>query len=469
MVSTSLANQVLSDDIVLNFQDSIDLMDETLREGAERSNISPSLDDKCKLGKKISEIGVRSIVIGFLPYVPHTIELLKRLLELQKQGEICQKTRFIVLSYVGEDLRRSFQILNEELGESLKNVWVIAVHTVSNQQIKHIFWKILAKEPQAVWNSENWSALTLEEQKQIHLSWFKDFLPTLKQFQGGGIILGLLDIFRAEINHARKVIDIAAEHGIKQIRLVDTAGTCLPQQIEVYVASLVKAYPQISFWGHFHNDFGMATGNAMLGLSCGLKGVDVSVGGFASRAGHPPLAEIALGLHDLYGITLPDFHYDKLYELSRLLEKTYGLIECPTQAITGVITHSIYSSSRNEVLKKAPTIYDVIDPGFVGSKLNKSFGVRSGKDGIRWFLKNNQEKLQSLGINVNEEQAEEIFSFIVNEWHSRSQKLSIDVQDAISHYYQLLHSAFFTEEQMIDLLAHNYKSGANDELYTINK
>jgi homocitrate synthase NifV len=467
MVFTSFANQVLSDNIVLNFQDSIDLMDETLREGAERSSISPSLDDKCKLGKAISEIGIRSLVIGFLPHVPHSIELLKRLVELQKQGEISQKTRFIVLSYVGEDLRRSFQILNEELGESLKNVWVIAVHTTSDQQIKHIFWKILAKEPEAVWNSENWSTLTIQEQKQIHLKWFEDFLPTLKQYQGGGIILGLLDSFRADINHVKKVIDIGAKHGIKQIRLVDTAGTCLPQQIEVYVSSLVKAYPNISFWGHFHNDFGLATGNAILGLSAGLKGVDISVGGFASRAGHPPLAEVALALHDLYGVTLPDFHYDKLYELSRLLEKTYGLMECPTQAVTGVITHSIYSSSRNEVLKKAPTIYDVIDPSFIGSKLNKAFGVRSGRDGIRWFLKNNQEKLQSLGIEVNEDIADEIFFLMVNEWQSRSQKLHIDIQDVISRYYQLLNSAFFTEEQMIQFLAQNYQSGAKNEFYSV--
>lgn len=458
MVLTSLANQVLRDDMVLNFQDSIDLMDETLREGAERSSISPSLDDKCELGKKISEVGVRSLVVGFLPHVPHTIELLKRLLELQKQGEISPKTRLIVLSYVGEDLRRSFHILHEELGELLENVWVIAVHTVSDQQIKHIFWKILAREPEAVWNSENWSALSLEEQKQIHFQWFEDFLPTLQQYKGGGMILGLLDLFRADINYVNKVVDIAAKQGIKQMRLVDTAGTCLPQQIESYVSSLVKAYPDISFYGHFHNDFGMATGNAMLGLSCGLKGVDVSVGGFASRAGHPPLAEIALALHHLYGITLVDFQYDQLYELSRLLEKTYGLMECPTQAVTGVITHSIYSSSRNEVLKKAPTIYDVIEPSFLGSKLNKGFGVRSGKDGIRWFLKNNQEKLQSLGIEVDQENADEIFFLMVNEWNSRSQQLHSEIQEVISRYYQLLNSAFFTEEQMIHFIAQNYKS-----------
>ncbi|MEC4815899.1 MAG: homocitrate synthase [Scytonema sp. PMC 1069.18] len=469
MVVTSISDRVLSDDIVLNFHDSIDLMDETLREGAERSSISPSLDEKCKLGKKISEVGVRSLVIGFLPHVPHSIELLKRLVELQKQGEISDKTRFIVLSYVGEDLRRSFQILNQELGESLANIWVIAVHTVSDQQINHIFWKILAKEPTATWNSDNWSVLTLEEQKQIHFKWFEDFLPTLQQYQGGGIILGLLDIFRADINYARKVVDTAVKNGIAQIRLVDTAGTCLPQQIEGYVSSLVKAYPNVSFYGHFHNDFGMATGNAILGLSSGLRGVDISVGGFASRAGHPPLAEIALALHDLYGITLPDFHYDQLYELSRLLEKTYGLMECPTQPVTGVITHSIYSSSRNEVLKKAPTIYDVIDPSFVGSNLNKGFGVRSGKDGIRWFLKNNREKLQNLGIDVNEDKADEIFFLMVNEWHSRSQKLHIDIQEVVSQYYQLLNSAFFTEEQMIQFLAQNYKSGVENEFYSITK
>jgi homocitrate synthase NifV len=456
-MTTSLLNQVLHDSTKLSFKDSIDLMDETLREGAERSSISPRLDDKCELGKKISEIGIRSLVVGFLPHVPHTIELLKRLLELQKKGEISQETRFIVLSYVGDDFRQSLRILDKEIGESLEKVWIIVVHTVSSQQIKHLFWKILVKEPEAVWNSENWSPLTVEEQKQVNFKWFEDFLPTLKEYKGGGIILGLLDTFRADINYVKKVVNLAAENGIKQIRLVDTAGTCLPQQIETYVSSLVKAHPNISFYGHFHNDFGMATGNAMLGLSYGLKGVDVSVGGFASRAGHPPMAEIALALHDLYGIALPQFHYDQLYELSRLVEKTYGLMECPTQAVTGVITHSIYSSSRNEVLKKAPTVYDIIDPSFVGSTLNKMFGVRSGRDGIRYFLKNNREKLQSLGIDIDQDEADQVFYMIVSEWQSRSQTLLSDLQEVISRYYQLLNDGFFTEEQMIEFLSQNFK------------
>jgi homocitrate synthase NifV len=151
-------------------------------------------------------------------------------------------------------------------------------------------------------------------------------------------------------------------------------------------------------------------------------------------------------------VELDGFQYQQLYELSRAVERTYGLMESPTQAITGVVTHSILSGIRTELLRKAPTIFDVIEPTSVGSKLTKTFGVRSGQDGVLRFLKEHADKLAGFGLEATPQTANEIFALLDSQWAERSRQVSKDLLQTMEHYQTLLHRAFFTEEAMLEWL-----------------
>ena len=70
------------------FHPSIDLFDETLREGAERAPLATSIEAKCGLAKAITGAGSRTLVVGMFPAVPHNIELLGALLDLRDRGEL---------------------------------------------------------------------------------------------------------------------------------------------------------------------------------------------------------------------------------------------------------------------------------------------------------------------------------------------------------------------------------------------
>jgi isopropylmalate/homocitrate/citramalate synthase len=187
--------------------------------------------------------------------------------------------------------------------------------------------------------------------------------------------------------------------------------------------------------------------------------VDVSVGGFANRAGHAALAEVATALYYLYGVALPGFRYEQLAALSRLQEQTYGLMERPTQPITGKITHGILSGIRTELIGEAADIFDIIDPTFVGSKLSRVFGARSGRDGVFGFMKENAGELP--GVEVTRENADRIFAVVVDEWESRSLRLLQEMRRNIERYYELLELSSFTEAEMLDLiLEHSAKTTA---------
>ncbi|MEF9673028.1 hypothetical protein QNM99_15850 [Pseudomonas sp. PCH446] len=73
----------------------------------------------------------------------------------------------------------------------------------------------------------------------------------MSRYQGGGVMVGLLDTFRALHSHLINTVDLVARHGIGQIRLVDTAGTCLPHQVQGFVGELVERFPAIRFYGIF--------------------------------------------------------------------------------------------------------------------------------------------------------------------------------------------------------------------------
>lgn len=435
----------------LKFHSRIDLMDETIREGAERASVPPPFAAKLELAEAIAQIGVRSIVVGMFPDVPHNVELLGALLASQRAGRIPQDVRFLVISHVGITMKQTFDAL-EGIPGPKDTIWVIAITSVSDLQLTHLFPTILRKDRAVSLEQESWERLSVEERRQRNLEWLGGFLPSLRSCPGGGVMVGLLDAFRADPRHVRASVSLIASHGIRQVRLVDTAGTCTPQQVPALVGGLVSQFPSLEFYGHFHDDFGMATANATLGLSVGLRGVDVSVGGFANRAGHPALAEVAMALRHLYAVDLPGFCYGDLYALSRRAERTYGLMENPAQAITGVITHSVQSGIRTQLIDRAPRIFDVIDPAEVGAELTKMFGVRSGRDGMLRFLREHTGALQAAGIEPTEETADLLFERLNQEWRRRSEHTRELLLKQIDAYQKALQGSLFTEEAMLGWL-----------------
>ncbi|AKF43783.1 homocitrate synthase [Pseudomonas fragariae (ex Marin et al. 2024)] len=454
-VDDSIALQVLPR-VQFLFKSTIDLMDESLREGAERATVPPSIEDKCELAEAIIRTGVRTLVVGMFPDVPHNIELLRQLVERQQAGRIASDARFMVISHVGITFEQSLAVLNAlaDEGMSLKTVWLIAIHSVSDQQIQHLFPTILRKDPKSSFDATRWDSHSVSERRELNLSWLDQFLPILSRYKGGGVMVGLLDTFRACHSHLINTVDLVTRHGVSQIRLVDTAGTCLPHQLNHFVGELVERFPAVRFYGHFHDDFGMATSNALMGLSLGLQGVDVSVGGFANRAGHPPLAEVAVALKKLYGVELPSFNYESLFSLSRLTERLYGLMENPAQAITGVITHSIQSGIRTELLDRAPTIFDILDPNEIGSSLVRMFGVRSGRDGLLRFLRQTN-LLFDHGLDATSELADQLYPLIEAEWRRRSATAHMQLRDCIDNYQNVLQQSFFTESDLAIWLQEN--------------
>jgi homocitrate synthase NifV len=416
-----------------------------MREGAERSPLHVSVEDKVKLAVEIQKTGIKTFVTGMFPDVPHNKEVLLALIRAKREGHLHPDTRFFIISHLGDRVDRTIEFLQKD-PELHHHTWVLAIHSVSDQQIDHMFPVIRAGMGNNA-DAGDWVSRPLEEKRAISLEWLGCHLSKLTALDFiGGFAVGLLDAFRADPAHVREALDVAYARGSRTLRLVDTAGTCTPHHVTTFVAPLVQDYPDVAVHGHFHNDFGMASANGMEALRVGMRGVDVSVGGLANRAGHPALAEVLLGARDLYGLDTTGYDVSGLYDLSRYVERVYGIMERPAQPLTGTVTYSVLSGIRTDLLDRAPTIFDIVDPTELGNRELRLFGVRSGEEGLLRIMRKHEAELAARGVDVDEPTARDIFARLTAEWSERSERSRRRLIKAMAEHQQALEEAFFTED-----------------------
>ena len=98
------------------------------------------------------------------------------------------------------------------------------------------------------------------------------------------VSVGLEDISRADRTFALTAGQLAQEMGASRVRLSDSVGIMTPQ----LMGDLTRAFRRhldMDIAVHCHDDFGMATGNAITALQAGADYADASVLGIGERSG----------------------------------------------------------------------------------------------------------------------------------------------------------------------------------------
>jgi len=127
-------------------------------------------------------------------------------------------------------------------------------------------------------------------------------LQALVEFARGHfpyVSVGAQDASRASLDFLERFVTAARSCGADRVRLADTVGILTPNRTQDLIArSVVWAGPMdIGF--HAHNDFGMATANAVSAIEAGAASVDVTVAGLGERAGNAALEEVVMALDRL--------------------------------------------------------------------------------------------------------------------------------------------------------------------------
>jgi isopropylmalate/homocitrate/citramalate synthase len=213
-----------------------------------------------------------------------------------------------------------------------------------------------------------------------------------------------VDGTRADPAFLRQAYEVAVEAGAEEAVLVDTLGVATPEAVGELVGSAREWLgPGVPLHFHGHNDFGLATANAVAAARSGARWIHGTVNGMGERAGNANLGEVALALRGLYGVeTALDLEAIRALSLETARLGGYGLE--PYKPLVGENLFTRESGAVASQFHDPPAI-EPYASGLVGAERRIVLGKKSGLDSIRI-------KAEELGLEVPEERRGELLAAV---------------------------------------------------------
>ncbi|MGE4293976.1 MAG: LeuA family protein [Desulfovibrio sp.] len=216
------------------------------------------------------------------------------------------------------------------------------------------------------------------------------------------VSFGLEDASRADPEFVATAAKTAARHGAMRVRIADTVGHFGALETARLVAGVRRALdaenPVVRLAVHCHDDFGMATANALAALESGADQADVSLLGVGERAGVASTEELAAYL----ALRRRAARYDiSVLRRACLLVASAAKVEVArTKAVVGRDIFRCESGLHVHGLGKDPNLFEPYPPEAVGARRELALGGKSGKAAVR-------ELARRLGLEVEESQLPE--------------------------------------------------------------
>ncbi|MEM8777875.1 MAG: homocitrate synthase [Cyanobacteria bacterium P01_G01_bin.49] len=234
------------------------------------------------------------------------------------------------------------------------------------------------------------------------------------------VSVGAEDSSRADEDFLLEIAQFAQELGASRFRFCDTVGILDPLTTSQKVGKLVKSL-NIPVEMHTHNDFGLATANALAGLQAGAVSVNTTVNGLGERAGNAALEEMIMTLKQLYKLDL-GLDTSRLRELSQLVIEASGVALPPWKAIVGDNVFAHESGIHAHGVLQNPHTYEPFSPEEVGWERRLVVGKHSGRHLVANLL--NQH-----GISLDREESQVVLEAVRH--LSVQMKRSLTVEELI--------------------------------------
>jgi homocitrate synthase NifV len=358
--------------------------DTTLRDGEQAAGVAFNLQEKVAIATFLDAIGVHELEVGIPAMGEEEMQAISKISHLNLNAKLLGWNRAVI-----SDIKASMAC-------GLNRVHICI--PVSGIQI----------------------AAKFHGQWRVTLQQLKDSVSFAVD-NNLWVAVGGEDSSRADDNFLQDVALYAQEWGASRFRFCDTVGVLEPFSTYSKVRQLVMAL-SIPVEIHTHNDFGLATANALAGIKAGASSVNTTVNGLGERAGNAALEEVVMALKRIYNIDM-GIHTPRLLELSRLVADASGSTVPPWKAIVGENTFAHESGIHAHGVLQNPTTYEPFAPEEVGWERRLVVGKHSG----RHLLSN---LLEQHGINLSSEQTQSVLEAVRQE--SVHRKRSLTTQELLN-------------------------------------
>ena len=119
-------------------------------------------------------------------------------------------------------------------------------------------------------------------------------------------------------DYVYRMVESLARMNLRHIMLPDTLGVMSPADVSAAVGDMCTRFEGQDFDFHPHNDYGLATANAMAAVESGAAAIHATLNCLGERAGNVSLAEVAVVLKDKLGVKV-SIDETKVHDLSQMV------------------------------------------------------------------------------------------------------------------------------------------------------
>lgn len=338
----------------------VNIVDTTLRDGEQTAGVVFANAEKIRIAKLLSDIGVDQIEAGIPVMGGSEKESIKQIVRMGLKPSIMAWNRAVIA-----DIKESIDCGVDAVAISI---------STSDIHIEH----------------------KLQTTREDVLARMSDAVKFAKD-NGLYVSVNAEDASRSEIDFLTEFALTGKNAGADRLRFCDTVGTLTPLSAYRYVKTIIDAVG-INIEMHTHNDFGMATANALAGIYAGAAYVGVTVNGLGERAGNSCLQEVIMGIKHLLQVDVP---YDtKLFrEIALYVSRASGRPLSVSKPIVGDNIFAHESGIHGDGVLKNPLTYEVFTPEEVGMQRQIVIGKHSGTASIR------SKFINEYGIELKEEES----------------------------------------------------------------
>jgi homocitrate synthase NifV len=340
--------------------------DTTLRDGEQTAGVVFSNEEKVRIARLLDEVGVHQIEVGIPAMGGDEKETIKLIVGLGLNASILAWNRA-----VRSDLDQSFDCGVDAVAISM---------SASDIHIEHK----LQKSRQWVLDQIR-SCVSYAKERDLYVS------------------VNAEDASRADLEFLLRFAQAAREEGADRLRFCDTLGILDP--FDTYnVISFLRHESGLNIEMHTHDDFGMATANALAGIKAGATYVNTTVNGLGERAGNAALEEVVMALKYLGKVDV-GLHTSRFRELSEYVAAASARTVPAWKSIVGTNVFAHESGIHADGVIKNPLNYEAFAPEDVGLERQIVVGKHSGSRTI-------YRKFQEFGLELSQEECEGVLALV---------------------------------------------------------
>jgi 2-isopropylmalate synthase len=336
------------------------LFDTTLRDGAQTHGVDFTLDDKLKIARMLSDIGIDYIEGGYPGANPIDTSFFAHSL-----GLAATMTAF------GMTRRPGRSASNDPGMALLIEAEADAICFVAKSWDYHV-------------------RVALETTLEENLASIRDSVETACN-KGREVLLDcehFFDGYKANPDYALACATTAYEAGARWLVLCDTNGGTLPEEVEAIVADVVRHVPGDHLGIHAHNDTEQAVAVSLAAVRAGVRQIQGTLNGLGERCGNAnlcsliPTLKLKNGYADRFEIGVPDGKLKALLQVSRRLDDMLNRSPNRHAPYVGASAFVTKAGIHASAIMKDPATYEHVPAEAVGNRRQVLVSDQAGKSNL---------------------------------------------------------------------------------------